>query len=57
MSKYIMQFFTVDLVFFLGICFLLIYISVIGNILDVVYLIFLIVYYFGVKYYEWKKYH
>lgn len=57
MSKNITQFFTVDLVFYLGIFFLLIYISVTKNILDVFYLIFLIIYYFSVKYCEWKKYH
>lgn len=57
MSKNSVQFFTVDLVFFLGIFFLLIYICVAKNILDVFYLIFLVIYYLCVKYCEWKKYH
>lgn len=57
MSKNIVQFFTVNLVFFLGIFFLLIYIFVAKNILDVFYLIFLVIYYFSVKYYGWQKYH
>lgn len=57
MSKNIVQFFTVDLVFFLEIFFLLIYISVTKNILDVCYLFFLITYRFVAKYCEWKKYH
>ena len=57
MSKNIVQFFTVDLVFFLGIFFLLIYISVTKNILDVYYLLFILITFFRVKYCEWKKYH
>ena len=57
MSKNIVQFFTVDLVFFLGIFFLLIYISVTKNILDVCYFFFLIIYCFVSKYCEFKKYH
>ena len=57
MSKNIVQFFTVDLVFYLGVFFLLIYIGVTKNVLDVCYLIFLVIYYFRCKYCEWKKYH
>ena len=57
MLKNTVQFFTGNSVFLLGMFFLLLYIGVTKNILDVVYLSFLILCYSRVKYYQWKKYH
>lgn len=57
MSKSIMQFFTVNLVSFIGTFFMIIYISVTKNILDVCYLLFILIYSFRMRYCEWKKYH
>jgi len=57
MSKSVMQFFTVNLVFFIGTFFMIIYISVTKNILDICYLFFILIYSFSMKYCQWKKYH
>ena len=57
MSKNVEQFFTVDLVCLLSMFFMFIYISVTKNMLDFVYLLFIILCYFRIKYYRWKKYH
>ena len=57
MIKSTVQFITVDLVGAFGIIFLLIYISATKNILDIIYLFFIIVFYFRIKFYQWKKYH
>ncbi len=57
MIKDTVQFLTVDLVGVFGIIFLLIYISATKNILDIIYLFFIIVFYFRIKFYQWKKYH
>jgi len=57
MIKSTVQFITVDLVSLVGMVFLLIYISATQNILDVIYLFFMIIFYFRIKFYQWKKYH
>lgn len=57
MSKNISQFFTVDLVTLTGVVFLLVYVGLTKNILDVCYLFFMIICYVRIKYSQWKKYH
>ena len=57
MIKSTVQFITGDLVSLVGMVFLLIYISATQNILDVIYLFFMIIFYFRIKFYQWKKYH
>ena len=57
MSKNISQFFTVDLVTLIGVVFLLVYVGLTKNILDVCYLFFMIICYVRIKYSQWKKYH
>lgn len=57
MSKNISQFFTVDLVMLFGVLFLLVYVGLTKNILDLCYLFFMILCYIRIKYSQWKKYH
>lgn len=57
MFKNIEKYFTIDVLYLFFIVFMIMYLNMTKNLLDVLYLGMFSSYYFKIKYSRWKKYH